>query len=243
MRIARGTRWLWWASTISLAERSSCAAVRPEVQSIVNGLRNRGISHIAIISGDHDAPTKKLAESLGMDRYFAQVLPADKADYVAKLQAERRKVCFVGDGINDSIALKKADVSISLRGASTIATDTAHIVFLEGGLSKLCDLRDMARDLDRNVNRSWSMIVAPNVTNVIGVFTMGFGVMTSVLTNNVSALVALANGLLPLRKIGRADSDRTRDQEASSAEPVRRNVVPMPTENPPFISNATRRTG
>ena len=93
-----------------------CAAVRPEVQSIVNGLRNRGISHIAIISGDHDAPTKKLAESLGMDRYFAQVLPADKADYVAKLQAERRKVCFVGDGINDSIALKKADVSISLRG-------------------------------------------------------------------------------------------------------------------------------
>jgi heavy metal translocating P-type ATPase len=181
------------------------AALRPEVQSIIKGLRDRGISHIAIISGDHDAPTKKLAELLGMDRYFAQVLPADKADYVAKLQAEGRKVCFVGDGINDSIALKKADVSISLRGASTIATDTAHIVFLEGGLSRLCDMRDIARDLDRNVNRSWSMIVAPNVTNVIGVFTMGFGVMTSVLTNNVSALVALANGLLPLRKIARAE--------------------------------------
>ena len=69
------------------------------------------------------------------------------------------------------------------------------------------------------------MIVAPNVTNVIGVFTMGFGVMTSVLTNNVSALVALANGLLPLRKIGRPESDRTREQEAAPAEPVRRDVV------------------
>ena len=136
-----------------------------------------------------------------MDRYFAQVLPADKADYVAKLQAEGRKVCFVGDGINDSIALKKADVSISLRGASSLATDTAQVVFLEGGLSRLCDLRDIARDLDRNVNRSWSMIVAPNVTNMIGVFTMGFGIMTSVVTNNVSALAALANGLLPLRKV------------------------------------------
>jgi P-type E1-E2 ATPase len=192
------------------------AAMRPEVRSIIKGLRDRGISHIAIISGDHDAPTKKLAESLDMDRYFAQVLPADKADYVAKLQAEGRTVCFVGDGINDSIALKKADVSISLRGASTIATDTAHVIFLEGGLSRLCDLRDVARDLDRNVNRSWSMIVAPNVTNMIGVFTMGFGVMTSVLTNNVSALLALGNGLLPLRKIARAESDRRRERESTA---------------------------
>ena len=62
--------------------------------------------------------------------------------------------------------------------------------------AELCDLRDLDRDLDRNVNRSWSMIVAPNVTNVIGVFTMGFGIMTSVITNNVSALFALGNGLL-----------------------------------------------
>ena len=170
----------------------------------------------------------KLAESLGMDRYFAQVLPADKADYVAKLQAEGCKVCFVGDGINDSIALKKADVSISLRGASSIATDTAHIVFLEGGLSKLCDLQDIARDLDRNVNRSWSMIVAPNVTNVIGVFTMGFGIMTSVITNNVSALFALANGLLPLRKIARAEAEKRRDRETAMAEPARRDLVPLP---------------
>ena len=125
------------------------AVVRPEVRSIIEGLRKRGIKHIAIISGDHDAPTRKLAESLGMDRYFAQVLPADKADYVEKLQKEGRKVCFVGDGINDSIALKKANVSISLRGATSIATDTAHIVFMEEGLSKLCDLRDIARDLDQ----------------------------------------------------------------------------------------------
>jgi len=178
------------------------ASVRPEVGTIIRGLRKRGIKHIAVVSGDHEAPTRKLAETLGMDRHFAQVLPADKASYVERLQKEGRKVCFVGDGINDSIALKQADVSISLRGASSIATDTAQIVFLEQGLSRLCELRDVARDLDRNVNRSWSMIVAPNVTNVIGVFTMGFGIMASVITNNVSALAALANGLLPLSKVG-----------------------------------------
>jgi Cu2+-exporting ATPase len=184
------------------------AAVRPEVRPIIAELRRGGIRHIAIISGDHEAPTRRLAESLGMDRYFAQVLPADKADYVARLQKEGRKVCFVGDGINDSIALKKADVSISLRGASTLATDTAQVVFLEGGLSRLCELREIARDLDRNVNRSWSMIVAPNVANMIGVFMIGSGIMTSVITNNVSALAALANGLLPLRKVKRTESAR-----------------------------------
>jgi P-type E1-E2 ATPase len=180
------------------------ATIRPEVRRVISDLRRAGIRHIAIVSGDHEAPTRALAESLGMDRYFAQVLPADKADYVARLQAEGRKVCFVGDGLNDSIALKKADVSISLRGASSLATDTAQVVFLEGGLSRLCELRRIAHDLDRNVNRSWAMIVAPNVTNMVGVFTMGFGIMASVVTNNVSALAALANALLPLRKVERA---------------------------------------
>ena len=184
------------------------AAVRPEITEIIAGLRKRGIKHLAIISGDHEAPTKRLAEELGMDRYFAQVLPAEKADYVAKLQAEGKKVCFVGDGINDSIALKKANVSISLRGASTIATDTAHIVFLDEGLSHLCELRDIASNLRANVQRSWHMIVVPNVICVAGVFTMGFGIMASVLFNNITAVAALANGLLPMRKVAAIEAQR-----------------------------------
>ncbi len=129
----------------------------------------------------------------------------------------------MGDGINDSIALKKADVSISLRGASSIATDTAHIVFLDGGISQLCVLKDIAGNLGRNVKRSWSMIVVPNVSNVIGVFALGSGVMTSVITNNVSALAALANGLLPLRKVARSRPDRpavARPQPATTVADV-----------------------
>ena len=204
------------------------AAVRPEVQEIIKGLRERGIKHIAIISGDHEAPTKKLAESLGMDRYFAQVLPADKADYVAKLQAEGCKVCFVGDGINDSIALKKANVSISLRGASSIATDTAHIVFLEEGLAKLCELRDIARELDQNVKRSWGMILAPNIACIVGVFTMGFGIMASVVTNNVAALAALGNGVLPLRKVAQLEAERRQRLELTQSHALERDPLPTP---------------
>ena len=136
------------------------------------------------------------------------LLPADKADYVEKLQQEGRKVCFVGDGINDSIALKKANVSISLRGATSIATDTAHIVFLEQGLGKLCELRDIALRLDRNIQRSWGMILAPNIACVAGVFTLGFGVGASVLTNNVAAIGALVNGVWPMREVARLEAER-----------------------------------
>jgi len=184
------------------------ASVRPEAPEIVKGLRARGVKHIAIISGDHEAPTRKLAAELGMDRYFAQVLPTDKADYVEKLQQEGRKVCFVGDGVNDAIALQKANVSISLRGATSIATDTAHVVFMEPGLGKLCELRDIAGELQRNVRISWGLILAPNILCIVGVFTFGFGIAASVLTNNVAALGALGNGVRPMRKVAAYEAER-----------------------------------
>jgi len=182
-----------------------------------------------------------------MDRYFAQVLPADKAAYVEQLQAEGKKVCFVGDGINDSIALKKANVSISLRGATTIATDTAHIVFMEQGLGKLCDLRDIARSLDRNIQRSWGMILVPNIACVAGVFTLGFGVGASVLTNNVAAIGALANGVWPLREVTKLEAQRRHlldlelsahqdDRPLSEGDPEETQTV---TEASAPIENAT----
>ena len=181
---------------------------RPEVEDIISGLRARGVDHIAIISGDHERPTRQLAEHLGVDRHFAEVLPQDKAKYVELLQKEGRTVCFVGDGINDSIALKKADVSISLRGASTIATDTAQIVFMEESLARLGDLFDTSIELDRNVSRSWNLITIPNGLCVAGVFLFGFNIWHSVAFNNLSAIAALMNGLQPLR-----EEARRREQE------------------------------
>jgi Cu2+-exporting ATPase len=176
------------------------ASHRPEVGDVISGLRARGVNHMAIISGDHEKPTKRLAEQLGMDRYFAEVLPAGKAGIVELLQKEGRTVCFVGDGINDSIALKTANVSISLRGASTIATDTAQIVFMEESLGKICQLKDYSQMLENNVQGSWNLILIPNTFCVLGVFFFGFNIWHAVFFNNASALMALANGMLPLRK-------------------------------------------
>jgi Cu2+-exporting ATPase len=95
--------------------------LRPEAQAVVEFLKARNIDMI-ILSGDHEAPTRRMAETLGIERYFAETLPEHKADKVKKLREEGRFVCFIGDGINDAIALKAAQVSMSLKGASSAAT-------------------------------------------------------------------------------------------------------------------------
>ncbi|MEZ0296046.1 MAG: heavy metal translocating P-type ATPase [Candidatus Methylacidiphilales bacterium] len=187
-----------------------CAAIRPEVEEVIRGLRERGARHLAIISGDHDRPTKRLAERLGMDRYFAEVLPQDKAKYVELLQKEGKTVCFIGDGINDSIALKRANVSISLRGASSIATDTAQVVFMEESLAKLLHMHDISHSLQRNVDRSWNIIIVPNAICIAGAFFAGFGVMHSMVFNQIGSIFALANGLLPLRRVAEAQAEMER---------------------------------
>ncbi|MBV8576003.1 MAG: heavy metal translocating P-type ATPase [Acetobacteraceae bacterium] len=173
---------------------------RPEALDTIEGLRARGVRTLVILSGDHDQPTRELARVLGVDRYFAEVLPQDKASVIAQLQREGHNVCFVGDGINDALALRQADVSVSLHGASSIAVDTAQVVFLEGNLRRMCELFDIARELHGNVNLSWALIRAANGICVAGVFLAGFNIWHSVFFNNVSALAALGNSLRPLAR-------------------------------------------
>ncbi|MEZ4556988.1 MAG: HAD-IC family P-type ATPase [Caldilineaceae bacterium] len=88
--------------------------IRPEAKDVIEQLRQRNLDFY-IISGDQEGPTQALAQKLGIDNYFANTLPENKAKLVEQLQQEGRAVCFVGDGINDSIALKKANVDFVAR--------------------------------------------------------------------------------------------------------------------------------
>jgi len=175
--------------------------VRPEVKNILSGLRQRGIKHIAIISGDSQQPTQKLAQELGMDNYFYDVLPENKAQIVEQLQKNGKSVCFVGDGINDAIAMKKANVSISLRGASTIATDVAEVVLMDGSLSYLCDLIDISKNLDNNLQNSLKLALIPSGLNLCGVFLFHFSITTALLTNTIFMLFGMHNAMRPLKQI------------------------------------------
>ncbi len=177
--------------------------VRPEVKKILTGLRQRGIKHIAIVSGDHKQPTQKLAEELGMDSYFSEILPENKAQIVEQLQKEGKSVCFIGDGINDAIAMKKANVSISLRGASSIATDVAEMVLMDGSLSRLCEIFDIANNLEANLHKTLALTLVPGVLNLSGAFVLHFGIMTSYLIDIVFGSIVTINAMRPLKEISR----------------------------------------
>ncbi|HHC24777.1 MAG TPA: HAD family hydrolase, partial [Desulfobacterales bacterium] len=91
-----------------------------------------------------------MAEALGADHYFAEILPEKKAELIGQLRENGKTVCFVGDGINDAIALKKADVSISVKGASPAATDSAQVVLTESSLDAIPDIFELSSDFQDN---------------------------------------------------------------------------------------------
>jgi heavy metal translocating P-type ATPase len=171
--------------------------VRPEARRIVRGLRERGIGSIYIISGDHETPTRRLAESLGIERYFAETLPGDKASLIEGLQRSGHVVCYVGDGINDSIAMKTSHVSVSLRGASTLAVDTAEVVLLDQSLNALCRLFDIARECDRNTTVTMAACFLPSLVCVAGVLLGYFGFAEARLFNVAGLVGGVGAAMLP----------------------------------------------
>jgi heavy metal translocating P-type ATPase len=171
--------------------------IRPEAKHIIRQLQKRNLS-LYIISGDHEHPTKQLAEELGIEQYFANTLPQDKANKIEQLQQQGKSVCFVGDGINDSIALKKAKVSISLRGASTAATDTAQVILMDKTLMKLDRFFELAQHFDTNQKTGLATTFVPSVLCVGGIFFLHFGIFSAIMFYNISAIAGIGNALLPL---------------------------------------------
>ncbi|MEM7535124.1 MAG: heavy metal translocating P-type ATPase [Chloroflexota bacterium] len=181
------------------------ATIRSEAKEVLQQLHERNMNTV-IISGDHTVPTQQLAQELGIKQYFAEVLPERKASLVAELQQQGRSVCFVGDGINDSIALKKANVSISLQGASTIATDTAQIVLMDESLQNLPLLLDLAHSLESNLNKGLFTALAPGITTVLGVYLFQIGILASTLLYYISLTLGVKNALHPKLKNNQTDS-------------------------------------
>ena len=159
------------------------------------------------MSGDREAPTFHLAKTLRMDGHFAEVLPGDKANLVKGLQAQGRKVCFVGDGINDSIALKSANVSVSLRGATTIAVDTAQLVLMEGNLVQLPRVFELADDFAGNMRVNFLASTLPCVFILGGALFFGLGLLPSLIIYQVSVPFALFNTVRPLLQKSRSGED------------------------------------
>lgn len=170
--------------------------LRLEIHQVIADLHARGLT-LYILSGDQEAPTRTLAETLGIDYYQANTLPEQKAAFIAELQASGRYVCFVGDGINDGIALKTANVSVSLRGATTVATDTAQVVLMDATLQQLPTLFRLADAFAQTMQRSKVWAVAPGIFSMAGVFLFHFGFLSAATIYVLSLVAGSANAMRP----------------------------------------------
>jgi len=174
-------------------------SLRKNAKEVATALRQQGMT-LYIISGDQQKPTGQLAQTLGIENYYAETLPEDKALIVENLQKQGKKVCFIGDGINDAVALQKADVAISLHGAATIATDTAEIILIKPDLAYLPYLLQMANDLNNRINSGTTINTASGISCVTGVLIFGMGISGAVFLYYGTLAINIANAMVPIMR-------------------------------------------
>lgn len=162
--------------------------LRPEAVEIVRQLKKAGLKKIVMMTGDSERTAKAIAKKVGVDEYYAEVLPEDKANFVEKEKAEGRKVIMIGDGINDSPALSAADVGIAISEGAEIAREIADITVAADDLAEILVLRMLSNRLMKRIHRNYRFIVTFNA----GLILLGVGGIlqptTSALLHNTSTL-------------------------------------------------------
>ncbi len=174
-------------------------APRPEARAVVAGLRARGVKHIVMLSGDREAVARRVADQVGIDTVYSEVLPQDKAEIVRSLRLQYGPFAMVGDGVNDSPALAQADVGISLVDGADIARAAADIVLMEEGLHLLLPAMDICRDGLALVQQNFRLIAGANTLALALALPAGLmSPMACTLISNGSGLLATLNAMRPL---------------------------------------------
>jgi P-type Cu2+ transporter len=139
--------------------------VRPSARPAIAALKGLGLE-VAMISGDNRQTAEAVGRDLGIDRVFAEVLPQDKADYVARLQQEGKKVAMVGDGVNDAPALAQADVGIAIGAGTDVAVETANVVLMRSDPLDVAAAMELSRATVRKMKQN---LVWASVYNVMAI--------------------------------------------------------------------------
>ena len=162
--------------------------LRPEAAEIIRQLKKTGLKKIVMMTGDSERTAKAIAKKVGVDEYYAEVLPEDKANFVEKEKVEGRKVIMICDGINDSPALSAADVGIAISEGAEIAREIADITVAADDLAEILVLRMLSNRLMKRIHKNYRFIVTFNA----GLILLGVGGIlqptTSALLHNTSTL-------------------------------------------------------
>ena len=162
--------------------------LREEAAAVVRKLKEAGISKVVMMTGDSDRTAKAIAARVGVDEYYSEVLPEDKASFVEEEKKAGRKVIMIGDGINDSPALSAADIGIAISDGAEIAREIADITVGADSLNELVTLKLISDGLMKRIHKNYRFIVGFNT----GLIVLGVaGILqpaTSALLHNTSTL-------------------------------------------------------
>lgn len=162
--------------------------IKDNVKQTLDDLRANGIGKIVMMTGDSERTAKAVAEKLGIDEYHAEVMPEDKAMFIEKMQTDGNSVIMVGDGINDSPALSKADVGIAISSGAAIAREIADITVSSDDLNSLVTLKEISNLLMARIRSNYRSIMSFNtaliVLGVVGIIPP----TTSAFLHNASTL-------------------------------------------------------
>lgn len=136
--------------------------LRPEAAAVLNGLRALGIRNTVMMTGDSERTAAAIAKQVGVDRFFAEVLPEDKANFVQQAKAEGHTVVMIGDGINDSPALSAADIGIAINSGAAIAREIADVTIKADSLEELMALKAIANSLQKRVHANYRFVLTFN---------------------------------------------------------------------------------
>jgi P-type E1-E2 ATPase len=165
-------------------------ALRSDARRAVDALRARRMRDIIMLSGDHPEPTREIAERLLIARHYAEFLPEDKARLIRALRDEGRVVAMVGDGVNDALALREADVGIAVQGGAEVVTEAAGVVLLRGGLDGVVRSLDLGRDAVDSFRQAIGLAVRGNLA-AVGFASFGLlGPTGAILLSNGAAVIA-----------------------------------------------------
>ena len=138
--------------------------LRPEAASVLRQLHKLGIRNAVMMTGDSYRTAEAIARQVGVDQFFAEVLPEDRANFVQKAKAEGRTVVMIGDGINDSPALSAADIGIAINSGAAIAREIADVTIKADSLEELVTLKTIANALQHRVSSNYRFVLSFNST-------------------------------------------------------------------------------
>lgn len=162
--------------------------LRSEAKDAIAALHKCGISKVVMMTGDNKKTAKAVAKIVGVDEYYAEVLPEDKADFIRSEKAKGRKVIMIGDGVNDSPALSEADAGIAINTGAAIAKEIADITIASENLFEIVTLRKLSEALMSRIHRNYRFIVSFNLMLIILGVSGVILPTTSALFHNMSTL-------------------------------------------------------